>query len=168
MYESLQSKRTLMLVFLWILFALFILFNVGMVTIGLSLSTGAILQPVGNVIIIIAWVFIKSSYNDANAKLKHMLHLESMQKENDEPVSYGKIHNLDYVPDLVLDDALFQHIVSGKDHDKIMLDPTIAEYVSPGRQIKFHDSSDYGYLRRIEVLSAKSTDKGILTHYKRM
>lgn len=148
MDESTYAKRRLFRILSWIMVGLYIVLNVGVLSVDTPLSVLVFVLPIINILIIGGWFVLRAFFNISNGKIKHAQYLESRPSET--PPSYSH-SDPTYIPDVTIPTELFNSMNPGT---SVQLDLTLKNYLQPGRTILFHDETNYGTVKRLSVKQA--------------
>jgi len=163
-YDSL-SKRRLYSTLGWVLIGLVVIFNIAVTVADIPLQALLIVVPIVNIVLIIAWLFVRTLFNISNSKLKHDQKM-SLRPEDTPPPQYGQDAQNGYIPNLTVDSELFKSITTepGK---SVFLDSSMKDYLEPGRVMVFHDEVDYGSRKEVRVSKVITGKQTVETFFTR-
>jgi len=156
---GLYSKRRLFKALSWLVVALYLVLNISITTSGLTIIKTIIFLPLVNIVLIAAWFFVRSFYNNANDAIRWAESMEERPVDGPIPV-YGHNDNSEYEPSLKVKDDVFNEI-NTKPGNEMIFDMSLKDYLKPGRVIIFHNEIDYGMTKKVKVVKANLIDEKI-------
>ena len=149
MNDDQYSKRRLFGSLSWLIVGVYIVANVAILNSQVPLSALLIVLPIINIVLIVAWFFVRFLFNNVNDPIKHSKYLSSKPSVHP-PDKYGNENRSEYVPNVKVSTELFNSI-NTEPNNKVVFDSTLKDYLKPERIIVFHDETDYGALKEVKV-----------------
>lgn len=149
MNEKNHKNKKLFGILSWLIIVLYLLINVGVVINNTPFEVMIAVLPLTNIILIVAWFFVRTFYNKANDAIKHQKYLDSKAPEIPIP-TYSPYESQKFIPHVKIDTELFNSIDLGSGN-KYTFDITLKNYLKQNNIIIFHDEMNYGLAKTVEV-----------------